>query len=405
MTGLALDGQQVAAAGQSASATSTNNFINFCATRSDLPLTNGAQVKTGSCNQTPLGVILAQNQMPSTKFAVPANLDTIPADQTFNVVLNVRNTQLGVFTNAASNYYAGPQNTNSAGQLVGHTHLVIETLTSLTQTTPLNPEVFAFFKGIDQGTTNGAITQAVTGGLPAGAYRICSITSSSNHQPALVAVAQHGNIDDCVYFQASTSVTSITAGTITPAGAAGTGTGAGTANGGGNVAAAVSSSTTPAAGATTTNAATAATGAGKGATGGKGAGGKGAGDTTTTTKAAAAVTTTAAGKAGAVTTTATANGAGKAGVITTSAAAATTATGANLQTFKGTLGGSAAPPVVAGGKGFLTDNASFVNVSAALQRSCSVQNNACANAANASGNKAPLTVAACNSQNTACQAA
>lgn len=44
--------------------------INFCLTRSDLPLTNGAQVKTGSCNNVPLGVIAAQANMPSSKFTV-----------------------------------------------------------------------------------------------------------------------------------------------------------------------------------------------------------------------------------------------------------------------------------------------------------------------------------------------
>jgi hypothetical protein len=36
-------------------------------------------------------------------------------------------------------------------------------------------------------------------GLPAGAYRMCSINSSTNHQPVLVNIAQHGSLDDCVY--------------------------------------------------------------------------------------------------------------------------------------------------------------------------------------------------------------
>ena len=39
----------------------------------------------------------------------------------------------------------------------------------------------------------------MTGGIPAGAYRLCSINSSSNHQPVIVPVAQHGSLDDCVY--------------------------------------------------------------------------------------------------------------------------------------------------------------------------------------------------------------
>lgn len=48
-TGFEKDGQQTPAENQVASATSSNNFINFCATVK-LPLTNGQQVKGGSCN-------------------------------------------------------------------------------------------------------------------------------------------------------------------------------------------------------------------------------------------------------------------------------------------------------------------------------------------------------------------
>ena len=40
----------------------------------------------------------------------------------------------------------------------------------------------------------------------------------------------------------------------------------------------------------------------------------------------------------------------------------------------------------------------------ALRRSCDVQNNQCANAANSSGNKGDLTVANCNAQQQTCLA-
>lgn len=36
-------------------------------------------------------------------------------------------------------------------------------------------------------------------GLAEGAYRLCSINTAANHQPAIVPVAQHGSLDDCVY--------------------------------------------------------------------------------------------------------------------------------------------------------------------------------------------------------------
>lgn len=53
------------------------------------------------------------------------------------------------------------------------------------------------------------------------------------------------------------------------------------------------------------------------------------------------------------------------------------ASGGNLQKFSGALGGVTAPAVTAGGRGFVVaGNADFVNLSAALSRSCAVQHNA-----------------------------
>jgi len=90
----------------------------------------------------------------------------------------------------------------------------------------------------------------------------------------------------------------------------------------------------------------------------------------------------------------------------TSAAAAASSSGGNLQTFSGSLGGVVAPPVTAigGGQFQVTGNSAFNSLSSALSRSCDVQNNQCANAANASGNKNGFTVAACNAQQTQCNA-
>jgi hypothetical protein len=65
--------------------------------------------------------------------------------------------------------------------------------------------------------------------------------------------------------------------------------------------------------------------------------------------------------------------------------------GANLQAFAGALGGVVAPTVVNLGQGDrpfqVTGNAAFNNLQSALVRSCDVQNNQCANAANGSGNE------------------
>lgn len=74
----------------------------------------------------------------------------------------------------------------------------------------------------------------------------------------------------------------------------------------------------------------------------------------------------------------------------------------NLQTFTGSLGGLP-PAVTKGGKGFVTGNSDFLNLAAALGRSCDVQHNACANAANSGAGS--FRVADCDAQNTACKAA
>ncbi|KZT06246.1 uncharacterized protein LAESUDRAFT_812852 [Laetiporus sulphureus 93-53] len=187
-------------AGEIASATSTNNFINFCATVS-VPLTNGTQVKNGSCNAAPMGMIASTSNMPSAKFVSPANLDTIAANSTFNVTLAIERLQTGHFVNPDTNFFAAPQTVNTTtGDILGHSHVVIEQLTALNQTTPTDPGTFAFFKGLNSVAVNGQLTVEVTGGLPAGVYRMASINAAANHQPVLVAVAQHGSLDDMVYF-------------------------------------------------------------------------------------------------------------------------------------------------------------------------------------------------------------
>jgi len=194
------NGQDQPEAGQVASLTSSNNFINFCAT-SNLPITNGQQVKTGSCNPAPMGIIAATTNMPSAKFIFPKNGGEVEANKDFTVQLAVNNLDTGFFTNAQETYFAAPQQVNSAnGNVQGHSHVVIEKLNSMDQTTPTNPGTFAFFKGLNEAAQGGVLTADITSGLDEGVYRIASINTAANHQPVLVAVAQHGSLDDMVYF-------------------------------------------------------------------------------------------------------------------------------------------------------------------------------------------------------------
>jgi hypothetical protein len=195
-TGSQADGLNNATAGTTASDTSNNNFINVCDGKT---ITDGLQNKAGSCNPIPMGDIPAVTAMPSCKFVSPANGQNFGVNQTFNAVLAVQGMQDGDFTNAETTYFAAPQKLNAGGQIIGHNHVVIEAVKSFTDTTPTNPQVFAFFKGYDDAAAGGQLTAPVTNGLDAGTYRCCSITTSANHVPVAVPVAQHGTVEDCVY--------------------------------------------------------------------------------------------------------------------------------------------------------------------------------------------------------------
>jgi hypothetical protein len=199
-TGFENNGQNVPAAGQVASLTSSNNFINFCLTVPNLPITNGKQIATGSCNPAPMGAIPSNGNMPSAKFVFPPNGGSVEANTAFTIKMAIKNLQTGAFVNAQENYFAAPQQLNKQGQIIGHSHVVVEALSALDQTTPTDPKKFAFFKGLNAAAKNGILTADVTAGLPAGVYKISSINTAANHQPCVVPVAQHGSLDDAVYF-------------------------------------------------------------------------------------------------------------------------------------------------------------------------------------------------------------
>ncbi|CAK7233296.1 hypothetical protein SCUCBS95973_008547 [Sporothrix curviconia] len=333
-TGSFVTGQlnDVPAAGQSNSDTDKANFINFC---SGSTLTNGLQVKTGSCNGIVMGKIPATTNMVSTVILNPKLNDNLDEDTTFNVTLTVANLNLGVFTNATSTYYSAPQDLDdSNGSIIGHTHVTIQDVGSSFQfTTPLDATTFVFFKGIDDaGNGQGTVTTAVTGGLPAGNYRVCSLSSSANHQPVLMPVAQRGSQDDCRYF---------------------------------SVGASSSTSTTTT---TTNNAGT-------------------SGSDTTSSSSSSSTTTSSSSSSN---------------DNTSSSSSSTTST----STTSDAIGGIAAPAVTNSGNSarpFEVNGDTFVNQSAAIQRACSIQNNACADAVN-SGKVSGFTVGDCNTQEETCNA-
>ena len=147
-----------------------------------------------------MGTIPSKDNMPSAKFVFPANGDTsIVEKQPFTIKMAIQNFQSGNFVNADQNYFAAPQQLNKQGQIIGHSHVVVEQLSSLGQTTPTDPKKFTFFKGLNAAAVGGILTADVTAGLPAGFYKLSSINTAANHQPVLVPVAQHGSLDDAVY--------------------------------------------------------------------------------------------------------------------------------------------------------------------------------------------------------------
>lgn len=188
-----------------ASLTSENNFINFCMTQ-DVALTNGAQNANGSCNPTPMGRLLARDKMPSSKFKYPKNGSLLIANTTFTVQLTVRNFETGLYSNAETNFFSAPQTTNADGFLRGHSHIVIEKVASYTSEEPLDPSVFTFFKAMNAEADNNVLSVTVTNGLQPGVYRLASISTAINHQPVLIGVAQHGHVDDMVYFRVASGV-------------------------------------------------------------------------------------------------------------------------------------------------------------------------------------------------------
>ena len=132
--------------GQVPSLTSTNNFINFCLTVPNLPITNGKQIPGGSCNPAPIGTIPSTSNMPSAKFTFPKNGGTVTANKQFTITMAIKNLATGSFVNADESYFAAPQQLNAQGLIIGHSHIVVEALSSTDQTTPTDPSKFAFFK-------------------------------------------------------------------------------------------------------------------------------------------------------------------------------------------------------------------------------------------------------------------
>ncbi|KIM98152.1 hypothetical protein OIDMADRAFT_105569 [Oidiodendron maius Zn] len=334
--------------GQALSATSQNNFINNCAGKT---LTNGLQITTGSCNGIPMGDIPAKTAMVSSIIINPQTGQQVPSDTTFNITVQMANIVAGSFTNADATYYAAPQ-ALSGGKVVGHTHVTVQDLgNSLNPTQALDATQFAFFKGInDAGNGQGLLSAVVTGGLPAGNYRVCTMAAASNHQPVLMPVAQRGTPDDCTKFV-------VTGNGNTPNAAANDGSGglAAAALAASAVAAGpdVAESSAPAAASATAAAAAAGSSTGKAGSGtGKAGSGTGKAAGSGTAKAAGSGTAKAAGSGASSAASGASNAASGAGNAASVASSNTTSTAAGSSSSQKAATGSGSTAAKSGqGKG------------------------------------------------------
>jgi len=136
----------------------------------------------GSCNSVPIGVIPSSDNMPSAKFISPQNFATFPQNQNITVQLAISHLETGWFTNPQKTYMTSPQDINSSGDVIGHSHIAVDALTGFNQTTPTNPKTFAFFQAMNEPAVNGVLSTVIGGGLPAGYYRIAAIQLAANHQ-------------------------------------------------------------------------------------------------------------------------------------------------------------------------------------------------------------------------------
>lgn len=233
-----------------------------------------------------MGKLPAKSNMISAIITSPQAGQTIQAGTDFNIVVQTSHLTAGKFTNPTTNYYTAPQDLDNNGDIIGHCHVTVQDIGSMTSTTPPDPSKFVFFKGIDDaGDGKGLLQAAVPGGLPAGVYRVCTMIAAANHQPVAMPVAQRGAQDDCTKFE-------VTADGGGGNGGGGANAGNGKADGGNGDAAASSTSSTQTDGAQATA---------KPARGGQRAGGQRGGGNTQASASLAATSSTGADGAQATT--------------------------------------------------------------------------------------------------------
>ncbi|GBB96008.1 hypothetical protein RclHR1_02660029 [Rhizophagus clarus] len=179
-------------------ATDPNSDNNVCK-KSKKQLFNGTQNPNGECVTTVLGEIPSKEKMTSTVILFPNENTVLKANTAFTVKTKTNFLTTGFFDDPAKQYYLFPQTLDNNGVIQGHSHVTIQQIQNPNE--PLDAQVFAFFKGLNDPAANGnELDVQVDKGLPAGNYRVCTMVASFAHQPTLMPIAQRGAQDDCRRF-------------------------------------------------------------------------------------------------------------------------------------------------------------------------------------------------------------
>ena len=173
----------------------------FCQQFGAIPPVNGVQRKEGgqSCGNTPMGLIPDVNQMYSSLITSPRDQGEFDASVNNTIKVDIANLEAGFFNNPNKDYYLVPQPLNKLGQIQGHVHITMQKLDGGVP----DPTKFAFFKGVnDKGKgPQGRLLEATVNAnfiKEDGLYRICTLSGSDGHQPAIAPVLQRGPADDCI---------------------------------------------------------------------------------------------------------------------------------------------------------------------------------------------------------------
>jgi hypothetical protein len=162
-----------------------------------LTLSDGTQSSNVTCSDTVQGVIPSIDNMVSTIIKTPDNNSIFALNDDILIQISSNNMNFGFFTDPNFSYYTDAQSLNAEGKINGHSHVVIEEIKADGFPDPKAP---IFFRGLDQDTVTGELSLVVPGNVfsSSGIYRICTITSSSSHQPILLPIARRGTADDCI---------------------------------------------------------------------------------------------------------------------------------------------------------------------------------------------------------------